>query len=69
MNRKQREKNRQTFAKLMQVVKNIKNARYICPNCNNYGMHWVQLRGISLQGLVNSVDDSVGFWICAEDKK
>jgi hypothetical protein len=59
MNRQQRMQNR--FNARM-----LENNSVICPECGERGKHFVVMQGLTLQGIINGLDDSTGFWTCAK---
>lgn len=66
MNRKQRDSNRNNDSRLRFLVKQIKLNKHICENCGKPGGHYVYIRRPSIEGIINGIDDSVGFWNCKE---
>lgn len=65
MNRQQRISNRRNAADLAAKARQRRLAEHTCENCGEKGGHWIETRGMSLQGMVDGRDDSEGFWTCA----
>lgn len=64
MNKHQRDSNRRTANRLRNDVRVAEYQKHCCENCGEYGAHWISTRGVSLQGLIDGVDDQEGFWTC-----
>lgn len=64
MNRKQRNRNRDTARQLAAAARARILMSHICENCGDPGGHWISTRGTSLAGLISGVDDQEGFWTC-----
>lgn len=64
MNSKQRNKNRKTNKELKKLVRKKQIENYICERCGKPGGHWIQVRGRSVEAIINKTDDSIGFYAC-----
>ncbi len=64
MSSKQRKKNRVTYSKLLEAVREKRNASHVCENCGGKGGHWIQTKGPSLNAMITGIDDQEGYWTC-----
>lgn len=68
MNKAQRNKNRETARGLSKLSRQRQLSTHVCENCGQFGGHFVNVRPQSLEGIINGVDDSVGYWLCMKDE-
>lgn len=66
MNKKQRNQNRANHRRLRRLRRAAELASYICPKCKHPGGHYVQIRGASIEALIQGRDDSEGYWLCTD---
>lgn len=65
MNRKQRERNRNTAKTLRAAAMVAESMRHICPECGEPGFHWMQIENTTLEHVISGVPPR-GFWTCAK---
>lgn len=67
MNKYQRNKNRENYAKLVYSARIAESMRHTCLECGEKGYHWVYVGDYSLEDIMEGREPR-GYWTCSKPR-